>query len=89
MKSLREAFGRRTVVLWTCLSLLPIQVASADENLLQGVVVDAASGQRMAGANVQILGTVLATISDLQGEFIVARVPPGLHQIRISMISPR
>lgn len=89
MKSLREAFGRRTVVLWTCLSLLPIQVASADENLLQGVVVDAASGQRMAGANVQILGTVLATISDLQGEFIVARVPPGLHQIRISMIGYR
>jgi outer membrane receptor for ferrienterochelin and colicins len=61
-------------------------LASADESLLRGVVVDAGSGRRMVGANIQVLGTVLGTISDVQGEFVVARVPAGPYRIRISRI---
>ncbi len=59
---------------------------AAAQSLLRGIVIDAETGQRMAGANVQILGTVLGTISDLQGEFVVARVPDGAHRVRISTI---
>ena len=57
--------------------------------LVEGTIYEAHTGQRLAGANIQILGTVLGTISDMQGNFAVGRVPTGNQHLRISMIGYR
>lgn len=54
--------------------------------LLRGTVYEAGSQRRLAGANVRLLGTVLGTISNLQGEFVIPRVPVGRYRLRVSMI---
>lgn len=45
-------------------------------NAVQGVVLDAASGQPIMGATVTI-DTVLTTTTDAQGKFSFAKVPVG------------
>jgi outer membrane receptor for ferrienterochelin and colicins len=56
---------------------------------LTGTVVDDQSGQPLAGANVQILGTVLGASANMEGIFHVMRLLPGSYQARISMVSYR
>ena len=56
------------------------------DGLLRGTVYEAGSQRRLAGANVRLLGTVLGTISNLQGEFVIPRVPVGQYRLRVSMI---
>jgi outer membrane receptor for ferrienterochelin and colicins len=62
------------------------QTVDQGEGLLRGTIYQAGSQQRLAGANIQLLGTVLGTVSDLQGEFVIARVPAGRYRLRASMI---
>jgi outer membrane receptor for ferrienterochelin and colicins len=56
---------------------------------LTGTVVDDQSGQPLAGANIQILGTVLGASANTEGFFKVPRLLPGSYQARISMVSYR
>ena len=56
---------------------------------LTGIVLDDQSGQPLAGANVQILGTVLGASANMEGRFQITKLPPGTYRIRISMVSYR
>jgi len=78
----------RSILLAT-LALLATGQKLAAEGSLEGTVHEVETGQPLAGANVQVLGTVLGAISDLQGRFVVARVPDGVHRLRVTMIGYR
>lgn len=53
---------------------------------ITGRVVDAANDEPLPGVNVFIEGTTLGSATDLQGEYIILMVPPGIYSIRASMI---
>jgi outer membrane receptor for ferrienterochelin and colicin len=48
-----------------------------------GTVVDADSKEPLIGANIIIEGTSLGAATDIDGTFIMLRVPPGKYEIRI------
>jgi Carboxypeptidase regulatory-like domain/LVIVD repeat len=50
--------------------------------LLRGVVRDAA-GRPVAGAIVTVLGTRFHTVTDAQGRFVLANLPPGVYQLLV------
>ena len=56
---------------------------------IEGTVIDSQTRQPLPGANVQILGTVLGSSADMNGQFRIRNVYPGTYQIRVSMISYR
>jgi outer membrane receptor protein involved in Fe transport len=53
---------------------------------IAGKVVDQETGEPLPGVNVLVEGTTLGAATDLQGNFIILRVPPGVYSVRASMI---
>lgn len=51
-----------------------------------GTVKDAETGQPLPGANVIIEGTMLGAASDLDGKFVIMRVPPGRYTLLANFI---
>ncbi len=77
----RRDFRLRCLLNGVCLAMALLMAVLATESraqasrLLEGTVYEADTGQRLAGANIQILGTVLGTSSDSQGRFAMWRIP--------------
>ena len=53
---------------------------------IAGVVKDKASGEGLAGPNIEIVGTSLGAAADVNGMFVVLMIPPGRHTVRVSML---
>jgi len=51
------------------------------EGTLSGFVRDYVTGEPIAGARVEVLGTNSATLTDLTGRFILDDLPPGRHLV--------
>lgn len=61
-------------------------VAQGTSGKIQGRVVDAESGNPVAGAQVVVLGTRLGNLSDPQGYYFINNVPAGLYNIQAQYI---
>jgi outer membrane receptor protein involved in Fe transport len=57
--------------------------------VLFGTVRDADSGDRLAGANVLVVGTTLGASTDLDGKFRIEGIPAGTHEVRVSFTGYR
>lgn len=53
---------------------------------IRGKIVDAKTGEPLVGTNVVIKGTTFGAATDLNGVFIILRIPPGTYQVEASMI---
>jgi len=53
---------------------------------ITGKVTDATSGDPLPGVNVVIEGTMMGAATDLDGEYIILNVPPGIYTLRATMI---
>lgn len=67
------------------LLLVPI-VLLAQDGKLRGLVTDKESGEPLIGANVVVDGTSLGAASDVNGEFVILSVPPGIYTLKASYI---
>lgn len=47
---------------------------------------DAATRDPLIGANIQVVGTTLGAISDIDGAFPIERVPEGAIRLQVTMI---
>jgi len=65
---------------------LPMPANSGTTGKISGIVVDAETGQGLAGANVIIEGTTLGAATDQRGNFIILMVPPGIYNVRAMMM---
>jgi hypothetical protein len=61
-------------------------VALSQSGRIQGEVTNAATGDPLIGANVVLVGTMLGAATNTEGYYNMLNVPPGVHQLRISMI---
>jgi outer membrane receptor protein involved in Fe transport len=59
---------------------------SAVTGVLAGTVTDAATGAALSGANVSIVGTELATVTDARGRYVITNVLPGTIRLKVSLI---
>ncbi|MFC1543234.1 TonB-dependent receptor domain-containing protein [Candidatus Neomarinimicrobiota bacterium] len=53
---------------------------------ISGRIVDEATGQPLAGANVMIIGTTLGAAADAEGDYFIINVPPGTYEVQSTMI---
>jgi outer membrane receptor protein involved in Fe transport len=58
----------------------------AQDGKIRGKVTDKETGDALIGANVIIEGTTLGATCDLNGEYIILRVPAGTHVVKASYI---
>src|SRR3954471_15243028 len=75
--------------LWLVGSLLIAAVgiaANADTAWIAGKVVDNTNGQVLRGAAIQVEGTNLETVSDLQGDFLLTNVPAGHRTLVVTYL---
>ncbi len=75
------------------LALLVILALSFSESLLAqkfgkitGKVLDGDSGEPLPGANVLLNGTTLGAATDIDGQYLILRVPPGTYELRAEFI---
>ena len=61
-------------------------VLAQDTGSISGVVVDAASGESLPGANVSIKGTTTGTATDLNGRYTIKGVEVGTYDLVFSFI---
>ena len=68
------------------LALCSAAVAFAETGHLKGIVADAKTGERLAGANVLVVGTGKGTVTDLNGQFLIMSLPSGPYTVRVTFI---
>jgi TonB-dependent receptor len=56
------------------------------QGMIAGKVVDANTGEYLAGANVMLQGTTMGAATDREGFFMIANVPEGDYQLMINYI---
>lgn len=79
-------YGSLFLSLLTQALLIVHAVFAGTTGKIAGQVVDASSGEPLPGANVIVEGTTLGAATDLEGNFVILRVPPGSYSLVASMI---
>lgn len=68
------------------LSLLATTALAGTVGKIAGIVTEAETGDPVIGAAVQVEGTTLGAAADIDGNYFILNVPPGLVTIRCSAI---
>jgi len=53
---------------------------------IAGRLIDAASGEPMAGVNVLVEGTYLGAATDVEGYYVILNIPPGTYKLTAMML---
>lgn len=83
----KNRFHRRFSVIFIMMALCAQTLPAQSVVKIQGVVLDAVSGQPLDGANVLLLGTALGTASDASGRFVFENFFIGSYTLRASYLS--
>lgn len=82
-----QASRKRTFFVIVLAVVFPaLLVAQGQRGKIAGTVRDGASGEPLIGANVLIKGTTLGASTDLDGNYVILNVPPGIYLVTCSMI---
>ena len=68
------------------LFLFATTIYSAEYGKIKGVVKDAITGEALFGANVFIKGTSLGSATDVNGMYIIGKVPSGKYTVKVSYL---
>ncbi len=74
---------KKTVII---LLLLPVLLFAGTTGKLTGKVTDASTGEPLIGVNILLEGTTLGAATDVNGNYTILNIPPGLYSVRISFI---
>lgn len=64
----------------------PLQAQPAPTGRITGRVIDAESGQGIAGVGVQVVGTTLGTMTGVDGRYVLGVVPAGTVTLQVRRI---
>ena len=73
------------VATWIFLGF-PAKSMAQSYGKIVGVVVDAETGDPLPGANVYLEGTTLGASTDVDGTYVILRVPPGTYNVVVEYI---
>lgn len=70
--------------------LLLLVLASAagaqGQNTIKGAVYDASNGEAVPFANVSLDGTTMGAVTDLNGFFVISKIPNGTYTLHVSFV---
>lgn len=78
--------NRSKLWLSLCLLVLVPGLVFAQDGKLRGRVTDKDSGEPLIGASVQVDGTTLGASADLNGDYVILSVAPGVYTVKVSYI---
>jgi len=81
--------GRRFMLLVIPLLLAPLVSFAGTTGQLEGRITDQSTGQPLALANVQAVGTRLGSNTDDQGRFTIINIPAGRYTVRVAYVGYR
>ncbi|MDM7925462.1 MAG: TonB-dependent receptor [bacterium] len=84
MKRIRHAWI--AAILGICLLPAAGRLAAGTTGKIEGLVIDRSTKQPLIGANVLVAGTSLGSVTDMDGTFMILNLPPGLYDVRVSMM---
>ncbi|MHB2153063.1 TonB-dependent receptor [Calditrichota bacterium GD2] len=75
-------------ILWSILilCLMVFYAHAGTTGKIAGIVIDKETGEPLAGVNVFIPGMNLGASTNINGEYYIIQVPPGIYTIKASMI---
>ncbi len=68
------------------LLLLPVVAVAGTTGKIEGKVTDQSTGQPLALANVQIVGSNVGANTDEEGRFFILNVPAGRYNVRVAYV---
>jgi outer membrane receptor for ferrienterochelin and colicin len=72
---------------WICMIVLaPALLFAGVTGKVAGTITDAHTGDPLPGANIQIVGSALGAVSDVEGRYIILNVPPGVVSVKVSFV---
>ncbi|MDD2646228.1 MAG: carboxypeptidase-like regulatory domain-containing protein, partial [Bacteroides sp.] len=74
---------RKLVMMLTCL-LVSVGFAMAQTRTITGTVFSEEDGEPVVGASVLVEGTTTGTITDIDGNFTLSRVPAEAKHLKVS-----
>lgn len=92
MNVLSRAARRSTLAITAavCSAVFPTyttaQAASGPTGKITGRIVDASTGQGIAAAGIQVVGTTIGTQSGVDGRYVIPRVPAGTVTLQVRRI---
>lgn len=66
--------------------LIAVSAWAGTTGKISGKVTDKESGEPLPGVNVVIVGTTVGAATNIQGEFFIINVPPGVYSLRANLI---
>jgi len=73
--------------IWIFLLLLaPALLFAGVTGKVAGTITDAQTGEPLPGANIQIVGSTIGAVSDMDGRYIILNVPPGTVSVKVTFI---
>ncbi|MFZ1290045.1 MAG: TonB-dependent receptor [Melioribacteraceae bacterium] len=61
-------------------------VLAGTSGKIAGKIKDAETGELLIGANVMVLESQIGAASDVEGDYYIINVPPGVYRLKVSMI---
>lgn len=78
----KQVFVTSLLMVFLCSTL----IWAGTTGKIAGIVVDKTTGDPLPGANVIITGTALGAASNLEGQYTILHVPPGMYDVQVSVI---
>ena len=72
--------------LFMILIMIPTLALAGINGKISGTVIDAETGDPLAGTNVLVVGTSLGASTDANGKFNILRVPVGTYSVKAAFI---
>jgi outer membrane receptor for ferrienterochelin and colicins len=79
----------RTIITWTAVLavvLFPCVATSGNLSSIRGRVIDDATGEPLASANVILKGTTWGAATGVDGRYLIANLPAGSYKVMASMV---
>ncbi len=77
---------RSLLSLLLVMALVPSLLLAATTGKIAGKVTDAQTGESLPGVNVVLEGTTMGAATNLDGNYVILNVPPGVYALKASMI---
>jgi hypothetical protein len=82
MKQLKRAMV--TILLLAIAFTFPL--LSGTTGKIDGKIIDKANGEPQIGANIVIVGTSMGASSDVEGQYTILNVPPGVYSVQVTFV---
>lgn len=84
---IRNDFMIKTGIIFfmVCMTITALNAGDEDGSL-KGRIIDYKTGQALVGANVVIAGTSMGAATDLDGNYYIYNIPPGIYDLLVTYV---